>query len=354
MSDPVVELLAWFDRHRREMPWRLQPTPYAVWVSEIMLQQTQVDTVIPYFDRFVLQFPDVRSLAAAPQQRVLKAWEGLGYYSRARNLQRAAQQIVSAHAGNLPRTAAALRMLPGIGPYTAAAIASICWEEPIPVVDGNVLRVFSRYLCLERAVSHPSVRREIVTFLTPLIERCDRPGDFNQAMMELGALVCRPRNPGCDGCPLHAACQARQHGRQAELPYKVPRRAVPHLHEVAVLLERRGRLLLRRRDDQGLLAGLWELPGGRLAESESAPAAARRTVREHTGLGVELSPELGTIDHVYSHFRTTIHLFRATTLTGRLPRHSATRLRWVGPRTIAAYPLSTAQQRALALAKGSA
>ncbi len=332
------------------MPWRRRPTPYAVWVSEVMLQQTQVETVIPYFDRFIARFPDIHALASAPQQAVLKAWEGLGYYSRARNLHRAAQCIVKDHAGALPRSTGGLAALPGIGAYTAAAIASICWNQPVPVVDGNVLRVCSRLMCIEEPVTRAAVHRRIVTFLTPWIERSGRPGDFNQSIMELGALVCRPRNPDCADCPLRRGCLARQRGCQTLLPVKGPPRTIPHVHEVAVLVQRGNRVLLRHRDDTGMLAGLWELPGGRLERGESAAEGAVRLLAAETGLQVRLSQECGTIDHVYSHFRTTIHVFEALKFNGRLPRGSADRLHWTGPRARALYPLPTAQQRALALA----
>ena len=227
MEPWVSDLLAWYRSRERPMPWRGHPDPYAVWVSEIMLQQTQVETVRPYFTRFLAAFPDIPALAAAEDEPLLKAWEGLGYYTRVRNLRKAAQLLMAEHVGTLPRTVEGLRALPGVGDYTAAAIASICFGLPVPVVDGNVARVFARRNLLDGDFHKPAPRRTLADWLTPHIIASGDPAAFNQAMMDLGAQVCTPRNPRCDDCPLRPTCQAAEQGRQADFPAPPPAKALP-------------------------------------------------------------------------------------------------------------------------------
>ena len=257
----AAALLAWYRANKREMPWRGHPDPYAVWVSEIMLQQTQVETVRPYFARFLAAFPTLAALAAAEDDPLLKAWEGLGYYSRVRNLRKAAQLVMAEHGGSLPRSAAALEKLPGIGPYTAAAIASICFGEAAPVVDGNVIRVFARHNLLPDDFSALAPRRALAVWLTPLIVASGASGDFNQAMMELGALVCSPHRPQCAICPLRHSCRAAAEGRQSDFPRPSPKKPLPTRREQVLLLRNtEGALLLCRHPGTRLLAGFWELP----------------------------------------------------------------------------------------------
>jgi len=344
MSVPLHRrLLDWYDAHKREMPWRGHPDPYAVWVSEIMLQQTQVETVRGYFQRFLDAFPSVSALAAAPPQRVLKAWEGLGYYSRARNLQRAAC-CVTERGDRLPRTTAEWAALPGVGAYTAAAIASICFGEPSPVVDGNVARVFARCLGWSDDFRKPAPRARLAAWLRPHIEASRRPGDFNQAMMDLGATVCTPRAPSCDACPLASGCLARREGRQAEFPFRPPRKPVPTRIEAAALTrDAAGRVLVVRRPAEGLLGGLWELPG--IAVEGRAPTGrdALRALRTHTGLkGIRARP-LGVVVHVFSHFRQELHVYTAAVAASAV---SGGTWRFAEPDGL---PLTTAARRALAL-----
>jgi len=339
-------LLAWYDAHRREMPWRGHPDPYAVWVSEIMLQQTQVETVRGYFTRFIAAFPSVAALAAAPQQPVLKAWEGLGYYTRARNLQKAAQLLV-AQGGALPRTAAEWSALPGVGPYTAAAIASICFGESVPVVDGNVIRVFSRFLGWPDDFRKAAAREKLAAWLRPHIGLSKRPGDFNQAMMDLGATLCTPRAPACDRCPLRRDCFACARGRQTDFPAKPEKKTVPTRQAVAVLVrDKAGHVLLAQRTEEGLLSGLWELPGQAVTR-RPAPGDALSALREQTGLRASRAEALGTIPHAFSHFKLLLHVFAATGVSGRKKASRATPLRFADP---AGLPLTTATRRALALA----
>ena len=250
MTPWVTRLLNWFERHQRRLPWRHDDRPYYVWLSEVMLQQTQVDTVIPYFERFVRAFPDVPTLAAADQQAVLKLWEGLGYYSRARNLHKTAQLLMTRHGGKLPEDPETLRRLPGFGPYTTAAVGSIAFGHALPVVDGNVLRVFCRFWGIDTDIRQPRVRTELQARLAPFIAAAP-PSAFNQAIMEVGALVCRPQAPRCEACPLQADCVAFQTGRTAELPVKSARKPVPHYQIVAGIVWKDGKFLLERRCSAG-------------------------------------------------------------------------------------------------------
>lgn len=258
MKDPAPELLSWFDRARRDLPWRATRDPYAIWVSEIMLQQTRVETVRPYYRRFLERFGTVEALAAASLEEVLTSWSGLGYYRRARLLHKAAREVVER--GGIPRTAAELEELPGIGSYTAAAVASIAFDEPVVVLDGNVERVISRWIAFAEpprgSAAKRFLRQEAAKLLDP-----SRPGDSNQALMELGALVCKPKAPDCGACPLGDGCRARSEGDPEAYPLAVEKRAIERQRRLAVVVERRGKILLfRRPDDEELLAGIWEVP----------------------------------------------------------------------------------------------
>jgi A/G-specific adenine glycosylase len=331
------------------MPWREDPSPYRVWVSEIMLQQTQVATVVPYFERFIARFPTVKDLASADTQAVLKLWEGLGYYSRARNLLKAARQVVDDGDGALPLTAAAWMALPGVGEYTSAAIASMAHGEAVPSVDGNVLRVFTRFWGIEDDIAQPATRHAMRARLLPHMRRAD-PSAFNQAMMELGALVCRPRSPDCDACPLAPRCVARCRGLTDRLPVKTRIGKVPHHTEAVAVIRRRGKLLVCRRHEEGLLGGLWEFPGGRREGREPLEAVLLRAVLEQTGLAVEVVAGRGRVAHAYSHFKLTLHVYECAVVRGRTKARTHAELRWVSPDELDALPLSTAQRRAATLA----
>ncbi len=338
-------LLAWYDANKREMPWRGHPDPYAVWVSEIMLQQTQVETVRGYFARFLDAFPSLAALAAAPQQAVLKAWEGLGYYSRARNLQKAAQTVVS-QGGALPRTSAQWAALPGVGPYTAAAIASICFGENAPVVDGNVIRVFARFLGWPDDFRKPPSRAKLADWLEPHIVASKRPGDFNQAMMDLGAALCTPRDPACDRCPLQRDCLARAEGRQAEFPFKPAKKTSPTRMAVAALVrDRAGRVLFTQRTEEGLLSGLWELPNLAVTRKPNRREALR-ALREQTGLAADRAEPCDVITHVFSHFKLLLHIYAVSGTTGKPDPARQPPARFAHPADL---PLTTATRRALAL-----
>lgn len=302
-------LLTWYDSRTREMPWRDHPDPYAVWVSEIMLQQTQVETVKGYFVRFMSAFPTVRALAEAPEQAVLKAWEGLGYYTRARNLQKAAQCLMG-QGGVLPSSSMEWATLPGIGPYTAAAIASISFGECVPVVDGNVARVFSRFLEWCDDFQKLPAREKLASWLQPFIEKSKRPGDFNQAMMDLGATVCTPRNPQCAICPLQKACIAWDKKIQDELPVKPLRKTLPVRRVVAVdVRDKEGRVLFVQRVNEKLLGGLWELPSLGFSGPENVEGAVRALL-VHIGLPKATPVYVGDVEHTFSHFKSVTKLYR--------------------------------------------
>jgi A/G-specific adenine glycosylase len=346
------ELVRWFEREHRPMPWRSDPSPYKVWISEIMLQQTQVVTVIPYFDRFLARFPSVEALAAADLQDVLKLWEGLGYYSRARNLHQAARIILEQHGGQPPRTAARLRELPGIGAYASAAIASIAFGEPVPSVDGNVLRVCSRLWGIDTPMRDKALADDVRSRLAPLI-RTVNPSHFNQAMMETGALVCKPRNPLCGQCLLSRTCVAFRTKRTHELPVVEKAAKVPSYRIAVGVIWKRGRILIARRAETQMLGGLWEFPGGKQEKGETLEQTAAREILEETGLAVRVGKPYATVKHAYSHFKITMTAFRCDWRSGRASPKASVELKWVAPAALADYPMPRANRRiAGSLAKG--
>ena len=290
-------LLAWYEKNARVLPWREDPRPYRVWVSEIMLQQTRVEAVKPYFQRFMEALPTVEALAEAPEEQVLKLWEGLGYYSRARNLHRAAKLVAERYGGEVPGTVKELLALPGVGSYTAGAVASIAFGVQAPAVDGNVLRVVSRLLCREEDILSPVVKKMTEQEIAAILPQ-GRAGDFNQAMMELGALICLPGgNPACKSCPLEGICRARALGVEGSLPVKAQKKPRRVEKRTVFLLVCGGRAALRQRDEKGLLAGLWELPAasGQLHEEEA------RQVLLGWGLKPGALRKLDNACHVFTH-----------------------------------------------------
>ena len=304
-------LLKWAADHLRPLPWRTTPRdPYRVWISEVMLQQTRVETVVPYFERWMQRFPDVQALAHAPLDDVLKAWEGLGYYARARHLHAAAQQIVAAHGGQVPADAEALRRLPGVGRYTAGAILSIAFGRDEPALDGNIRRVLSRAF----AVAEPSRARLDAALwrLARALLPSGRAGAFNEALMELGATVCTPRSPLCAQCPWAFACAAFAAGQQALFPHRPARKQTPHYDVTAAVIWREpGVFLIAQRNAEGLLGGLWEFPGGKVEPGESLEDCLRREILEELGVRIRVGERLTVVRHAYSHFRITLHAFHA-------------------------------------------
>jgi A/G-specific adenine glycosylase len=313
-----------------------------------MLQQTRVETVIPYYQRFVAAFPDAQALADAEQGAVLGLWQGLGYYGRARNLQRAARRLVAEFGGRLPQDPDALRSLPGVGRYTAGAVASIAFDRPEPVLDGNVKRVLTRLLGIRDEVARRDVEERLWEEARRLAAG-PRPGDLNQALMELGATLCTPRAPRCDACPVAAACDARRRGDAEALPVKTPRPAPRRVEAVAAWLPRRGRVLAVRRPPRGLLGGLWELPGGELGAGERPVPGLRRALRERVGLEIRAAERVGVVEHGFTHRELRLHVFRADAAAGRVRRDGFDAHRWVGPGALAALPRSRVMEKVLAL-----
>jgi A/G-specific adenine glycosylase len=338
--DVAALLVAWFKQVARDLPWRRTADPYRIWVSEVMLQQTQVATVIPYFEKFVARFPMVEALAEASEPDVLAHWSGLGYYSRARMLHRAAKVIAHQHGGKLPGTAAALRELPGFGPYTAGAVASIAFGEQTPLVDGNVVRVLSRLFAVEGDPSTKPVQEKLWKLAGGLVPARE-PGSFNQSLMELGALVCTPRNPTCLLCPVRVACAAQKAGQVARFPFpkaKKPRKALAWT--CAVVFEE-GKVLLGRRPQKGLFGGLWELPS---AEGDAAKLSAS------LGPGFTLGAAIGKVSRTLTHRDLTLSLVHATRTRPMAQLGGYLEYLWVTPKEAGALGMSTAMSACLELA----
>ncbi len=353
MHDPepirplVGALHAWYRRCARDLPWRRTRDPYAVWVSEVMLQQTRVAAVVGYYERWMGELPTVEALARADDQTVLRLWEGLGYYSRARNLHRAARVVVERHGGRIPDDPDAFRALPGVGPYTAAAVLSIAFGRDLAVVDGNVLRVLARLTALAEDPRTGLARRRLEALAQDLLP----PGTaalHNQAVMELGALVCTPKGPACPECPLATACKARASGDPAWFPVRKPKAPVPHRRvAVAVVVGPGGRVLVDRRPYGGLLGGLWEFPGGKIEPGEAPAEAALRELREELGASARAERTLPAVDHAYSHFTVTLHpvVCRFEAMDARAG--DGREWKWVEPAELADLPMPRANRKIL-------
>jgi len=344
-------LTRWYRRHRRALPWRADRDPYRVWVAEVLLQQTRVAQAIPYFERFVSLFPTVEALARAPVGRVLKAWQGAGYYARAHRLHAAARLLVRERDGRLPSTVEELESLPGVGPYIARAVASIAFDRPCVALEANGLRVAARWTREEGPVQDPTVRSRLENTLSSIVP-VRAPGTFNEAVMELGETVCLPTRPNCPACPVAFACRARLEledpGRIPVPVRRKPRRVVRAA--VVVLTGSGGRWLVQRRAASGLLPGLWEFPGGQIERRERPEAAARRELREETGLEVGRLVRLGVVRHAYSHFTVELHAFAGRCRGGPGKGSGPTR-RWLTPSEFARLPVPKATEKVVALTR---
>jgi A/G-specific adenine glycosylase len=352
MNRLASRLLNWYDKNKRTLPWRREnPDPYAVWISEIMLQQTRVEAVIPYFERWMRFFPDVRTLAAASEQDVLNAWEGLGYYSRARNLHKAAKIVVEQHNGEIPRDVEELRKLPGIGRYTAGAIASIAFHRDVCALDGNIKRVYARIFDIDEPVDSP-VGEKILWQLADenLPKGKGYAGDYNQALMDLGAMICLPQRPRCLICPVMQLCKARRNGTQEARPVKTPKKDVPHYTHAAAVIVRQivpmgdppyGEVLLAQRPSNGLLGGMWEFPNARVnGDPAKELRKALKTeyhlrLRVKRGENVQNKNALGVVQHAYSHFKVTVYAYECELISMSEDKN----LKWIPLKELDDYPM---------------
>lgn len=354
-----TDFLTWYQQEKRNLPWRYNQDPYRIWISEIMLQQTRVDTVIDYFYRFMEDFPTIQELADAPEDKLLKVWEGLGYYSRARNLQAAAKQIVTEFGGKFPTTVEEIRSLKGIGPYTAGAISSIAFEIPEPAIDGNVMRVVSRLFCIEVDIAKASSRNEFDEAMRKVISQ-DQPGDFNQAMMDLGSSICTPTNPQCEICPIQKYCQAYRENRQTAFPIKSKKQKPKDVYYIAGIIENKQQeILLQQRAESGLLAKMWLFPLEEVTEvrfnelkNQYDPAAwdlfsSTQVAEDSPDFFTEEAivwqkKVLGEVKHVFSHLRWHILVFY-----GRSAAPLTLKGDWVKPAEFPKYVFPKPQQKML-------
>lgn len=338
-------ILDWYAEYKRPMPWRETNDPYKIWISEIMLQQTRVDQAWPYFERFIGEFPTVYALAEAEQQQVMKAWEGLGYYSRARNLHAAAKMIVEDYDGKLPEDYDEIIKLKGIGPYTAAAITSIAFGKPNAVVDGNVIRVITRYFGIEDDVRSSKTTKQVQQHVDGLIS-AGQPADFNQGLMEIGSTVCKPTNPDCLVCPISFECVANKTAKTDTIPYKSPAKKKPHKHIGVGIIEREdGKVLIALRPENVMLGGLWEFPGGKQEEGESIKQTVERELHEELGVEVTAYKEFMKLKHVYSHFSITMHAFMCRLVSGEPSAKSSQEIRWVAISELEQFPFPKANKK---------
>lgn len=337
------DLIDWYYREQRILPWRENKDPYRIWVSEIMLQQTKVDTVIPYFNQFMDKFPSLESLAQADQEDVLKAWEGLGYYSRAKNLQTAVKEVVETYGGVVPNTKEELLQLKGVGPYTAGAVLSIAYDKAEPAVDGNVMRVFSRLYCIDADIAKSSSRKIFEESVLKLISHVD-PSAFNQAIMELGALICTPTSPKCLLCPVNEHCLAYEKGVQTDYPKKEKKQKVTEKNIFVLLLENeQNQLLVQKRDSKGLLANLWQFPTEEMVLSTISPLEFwKQWTLDQALPSIESFEYVDEVKHVFSHLRWKIKIYRGylkgkTTLTNDS-------LRWITKEEFESLPFAKINQ----------
>lgn len=345
LEDAVVQklrqaLLDWYNQFGRDLPWRRTQDPYAIWVAEVMLQQTQVKTALPYYEKWLAQFPTLETLASADQQQVLKAWQGLGYYARARNLHRAAQQIVQQYEGQFPGQLEQVLNLPGIGRTTAGGILSAAFNQPAAILDGNVKRVLARLIALQKP---PAKALKHLWVLSETLLGSEQPRAFNQALMDLGATICTPQRPNCYDCPWLSDCRAYNLNLQSSLPMPEPRSPLPHKFVgVAVVWNDQGQILIDKRPQTGLLGGLWEFPGGKLELGETVVDCIRREIKEEIGIEIIVGDRLITIDHAYTHFRVTLQVHHCQYLSGQPQPLSCDEIRWVTLDEIDQYPFPKA------------
>ncbi|RKU14231.1 A/G-specific adenine glycosylase [Candidatus Poribacteria bacterium] len=339
-------LLAWFKKYQRTMPWRGLHDPYLIWVSEVMLQQTQVKKVVAYYERFIKRFPDVQQLADAPLQDVLKLWEGLGYYARARNLHKAAQCVVDEFDGEIPRDYATFKKLPGVGDYSAAAVQSIAFNAPYAAVDGNIKRVLARLYLIDTPINETSSAKLFQQKADDLLDQ-EEPGLFNQAMMELGATVCRPQSPTCLACPVNQFCKAFHAACQDKFPRRIKTAKVPEHHIAAGVIYKESKVLIVQRPLNGLLGGLWEFPNEQIGESETAEQACIRCITDIVNLSVTNLKSLTRVRHAFTHFKIVVDVFECEYQSGEVVLNGPIDAKWVEVAALQDYPLPRATHKFL-------
>jgi len=337
-------LVSWFQKNQRKLPWRKKYDPYGVWISEIMLQQTQVKTALPYFERWMKELPSINSVARAPQDKILKLWEGLGYYSRARNLQKAAQLIIKKHNGRFPNRYADILALPGIGKYSAGAISSIAFNRNKPVVDGNVIRVMARLANFSENTRLPQNIKQFWGWAEKLIPS-GLAREFNQGLMELGALVCTPKKPNCSHCPVKKVCKGSQNGTAAQLPNRGEKtKNIPITVTLAVICKN-GKIFIQKRPEKGLMGGLWEFPGGKTRKNETGPNAIRREIKEELSVTIKNVKKIARIRHNYTKFNVDLHCYSADLDKGKIRLNFATKGKWVTPKSLTKFAFPAADKK---------
>jgi A/G-specific adenine glycosylase len=349
-GEMVQKLIFWFVTNKRDLPWRKKHSPYETWIAEVMLQQTQVKTVLPYFQRWMKRFPDTLSVAEASEEEILKHWEGLGYYSRAENIQKTARIVVQDFEGEFPKDHQTILKLPGIGPYTAGAIMSLAYNKEHPIVDGNVERVFSRVFNIRKPVKEKESQAFIWNMARKLIPK-GKARDFNQALMELGALICLPRNPLCSQCPIHSFCESYRLGLVDQRPVPRQRKVITPLEVALGVLVNDGKVLIQKRPPSGLMANLWEFPGGKLKDGETPKETLLREFAEELELKIHCSKKITVIRHSYTSFRVTLHAFFCQLQDpNQTPvLHAAVDARWVKPGQLSQYAFPSANRKLITL-----
>ena len=331
-------IIQWFKRQKRLLPWRVDNDPYHVWVSEVMLQQTRVETVIPYYVNWITNFPTLSSLANSNEQKVLRVWEGLGYYSRARNIFRSAGILTVKLHGQFPQNVKDLIKLPGIGRSTAGAIASISFGKNEPILDGNVKRVIARLFNYRKAVNSSGAEKELWKIVRSIMPEKE-VGAFNQGLMEIGQILCLPNNPVCKKCPLNIDCFAYMNGTQNIIPVRQKKDSIPHLVVVAAAIQSKGKTLISQRPPKKLMAGMWEFPGGKVEIGERLEQALVREIREELNVTVQVGQNIGVYEHAYTHFSVSVHAFYCQKLSGKLKALDQQAYKWVELEEFENYPM---------------
>ena len=326
-------ILSWYDQNKTPMPWRDERDPYKVWLSEIMLQQTQITTVVDYYYKWITRFPTISDVASASTDEILKYWEGLGYYSRARNFHASCIEI-DQKGGSVPRGMKEFQNLKGVGPYIAAAVQSIAFNEPVSVVDGNVNRVASRFNAYDTPADKN--QKDIKMFMDSILDM-DRPGDFNQAVMDLGRYICKPRNPLCSECPIDSSCIANQKSEQDVYPVKVKKKPIPHYNVAVGIISDGQRLLITKRKENGLLGGLWEFPGGKMKDNENPKQAIKREIKEELSIKIKTKDIIAKVEHRYSHFSVSIKAIHCLYDGGDVKLNGPTAYKWIDPINLSKY-----------------